>query len=240
VKKNGGKTLTLVDEGRFLELGFQSAKVKLNREKIMSSEAKLQLSASDAILARIIQAIPEPAIASTQEVFHDLMSCIIEQQIHYRSTKRIFLRMLQAASLDTLTLDNFPAFEEISLSEAKLSLEKYEAVLRVLDYWQANPIHWQFLSDDEVREKLAAIKGIGPWTIDMILLYNLQRPGIFPVEDFHLKQIMVTVYGLNPAAQLKAQMLAVAKEWGEHTSLAVKYLLAWKEQNKKLVKDYTL
>jgi DNA-3-methyladenine glycosylase II len=43
----------------------------------------------------------------------------------------------------------------------------------------------------------------------------------------------VKLYGLNPNAKLKAQMLDVAEAWGEHKSLAVRYLLAWKEYNKK-------
>ena len=63
----------------------------------------------------------------------------------------------------------------------------------------------------------------------MILLYTLQRPNIFPYDDFHLKQIMVSLYGLDGNAKLKAQMLEISEMWDKQKSLAVLYLLAYKK-----------
>jgi DNA-3-methyladenine glycosylase II len=195
--------------------------------------AEKYLSNADAQLKGIIEVIPKPEIISTNDVFNDLMSCILEQQIHYRSTKKIFQKMLQTAHIERLTIDNFPEFEKTAFANSKLAIGKFETVERIIDFFSANKINWALLSDDEVIEKLSSIKGIGKWTIDMILLYTLKRPDVFPCDDFHLKEIMVKLYGLNPNVKLKAQMLDVAEAWGEHKSLAVKYLLAWKEFNKK-------
>ena len=141
-------------------------------------------------------------------------------------------KMLNTASLEILTPENFPQFEEKAFSSIKLSIGKYETILRITEFWNENKIVWQELNDKEVIEKLSSIKGIGKWTIDMILLYTLERPNVFPYDDFHLKEIMIKLYGLNPNVKLKAQMLDVSDAWGEHKSLAVKYLLAWKEFNK--------
>jgi DNA-3-methyladenine glycosylase II len=198
----------------------------------MKLDDKQLLSELDPILKEIISTIPEPKIVSTNDVFHDLLSCILEQQIHYRSTKRIFQKMLQTAHIERLTLDNFPEFEKTAFANSKLAVGKFETVERVIDFFSVNKINWTLLNDAEVIEKLSSIKGIGKWTIDMILLYTLERPDVFPYDDFHLKEIMVKLYGLNPNVKLKAQMLDVAEAWGEHKSLAVKYLLAWKEFNK--------
>ncbi len=195
--------------------------------------AEKYLSDADDQLKRIIEAIPKPEIVSTNDVFHDLMSCILEQQIHYRSTKKIFQKMLQSANIERLTLENFDAFGKSSFANVKLAVGKLETIERTIDFFNANKIDWTLLNDAEVAEKLSSIKGIGKWTIDMILLYTLQRPDVFPYDDFHLKEIMVKLYGLNPNVKLKAQMLDVAEAWGEHKSLAVKYLLVWKEFNKK-------
>jgi DNA-3-methyladenine glycosylase II len=191
------------------------------------------LSENDAVLKSIISTIPEPQIQSTNNVFHDLMSCILEQQIHYRSTKKIFQKMLNSASLEILTPENFAQFEEKAFSNIKLSIGKYETLLRIIEFWDENTIKWQGLNDEEVIEKLSSIKGIGKWTIDMILLYTLQRPNIFPFDDFHLKNIMIQLYGLDANVKLKAQMIEVSNAWGEHKSLAFRYLLAWKEFRKK-------
>jgi DNA-3-methyladenine glycosylase II len=198
----------------------------------MKKNAINQLQNADERLKNIIATIPEPTIVSTNDVFHDLMSCILEQQIHYRSTKRIFQKMLQAAHIERLTLDNFPEFEKTAFANSKLAIGKFETVERIVDFFTVNKINWALLNDAEVIEKLSFIKGIGKWTIDMILLYTLERPDVFPYDDFHLKEIMVKLYELNPNVKLKAQMLDISEVWGSHKSLAVKYLLAWKEFNK--------
>jgi DNA-3-methyladenine glycosylase II len=199
----------------------------------MKNQVTSQLQNADDVLKNIIGIVPEPTFETTNDVFHDLMSCILEQQIHYRSTKRIFQKMLQTANIERLTLDNFSEFEKTAFANSKLAIAKFETVERIVDFFTANKINWALLNDAEVVEKLSSIKGIGKWTIDMILLYTLERPDVFPYDDFHLKEIMVKLYGLNPNVKLKAQMLDVVEAWGEHKSLAVKYLLAWKEFNKK-------
>lgn len=191
-----------------------------------------QLAASDPVLERLIYQLPQPAIESTNNVFHDLMSCVLEQQIHYRSTKKIFQKMLQSAQIESLTPANFQLLEGTALVHAKLAQSKYETLERVLDFWEKTPTDWQELHDEEVRATLSSIKGIGSWTIDMILLYTLKRPAVFPSDDFHLKQIMVAHYQLEPKSKLKAQMLKISESWGEQKSLAVLYLLASKQFQK--------
>lgn len=190
------------------------------------------ISKQDPALAQIISEIQLPDINSTNNVFHDLMSCVLEQQIHYRSTKKIFQKMLEAAEIKEITPQNFGDFEDKAFEKYKLSVSKYETALRVIEFWENNPIDWQKLTDEEVREQLGSIKGIGNWTIDMILLYTLQRPNIIPLDDFHLKEVMCNVYDLNPKVKLKALMKEIATNWGEYKSTAVLYLFAWKAFNK--------
>ena len=192
------------------------------------------ISNVDNVLANIINTIELPIIETANNVFHDLIGCIIEQQIHYRSSKKIFQKMLEASSLEILTPLNFNQFEERGLSKYKLSISKFETLMKVLEFWSIHPdMKWQQLTDDEISKKLSTIKGIGNWTIEMILLYTLERPNVFPVDDYHLKQIMVSLYNLNPNVKLKSQMIEIAHHWGEHKSIAVKYLLSWKSFNQK-------
>ena len=198
----------------------------------MAVEPKEFLTKLDPILASIIAQIPESIIESTNDIFHDMLSCIIEQQIHYRSTKKIFKKALERAEIERVTLDNFHLLEEYSLPAIKLSINKYETLLAFVEYWNSNTLDFNNLSDEEVVSELSSIKGIGKWTIDMILLYALQRPNIFPYDDYHLKEIMVKLYGLNPNVKLKAQMIEISNAWQDHKSLAVKYLLAWKTHHK--------
>jgi len=69
--------------------------------------------------------------------------------------------------------------------------------------------------------------------VDMILLYTLQRPDVFPYDDFHLKQIMTSLYGLDSKLKLKAKMIEISEKWGNQKSLAVLYLLDWKNYQKR-------
>jgi DNA-3-methyladenine glycosylase II len=188
----------------------------------------------DPVIDKIVQQIPKPEIISTKDVFHDLMSCVLEQQIHYRSTKKTFEKMLNAAGIERLSPEDFPILEEKALKvDAKLSMGKYETMLSILDFWETHQLGWFAMDDNEVRTHLAQIKGIGKWTVDMVLMYTLQRPNVFPYDDFHLKQIMTNLYGLDPKVKLKAQMVEISEKWGDQKSLAVLYLLDWKNYQKR-------
>jgi DNA-3-methyladenine glycosylase II len=199
----------------------------------MRNTATQHLTQHDPALANVIAATPPPHVESTHDVFFDLMSCVLEQQIHYRSTKKTFQKMLDQAQLSTLSPDNFEVLERLALPHVTLSASKYETLAGILDLWRQQPaIEWAALSDDEVATRLSSIKGIGRWTIDMILLYTLGRPDVFPADDFHLKQIMVSLYGLDPQVRLRAQMLDVSRHWHPHASTAVLYLLEHKKTRK--------
>jgi DNA-3-methyladenine glycosylase II len=197
-------------------------------------EIEFVLAKNDPVLKEIIHQIPKPKIVSSKHVFHDLMSCVIEQQIHYRSTKKIFQKMLDQANIEILEPENFEQFETNALANAKLSIGKLGTITRVWAHFSEHSQKWSLLSDDEIIAELSLIKGIGKWTIDMILLYTLQRPNIFPSDDFHLKQIMVALYQLDEKVKLKAQMTSVSEKWGNDKSLAVLYLLDWKKFKNKL------
>lgn len=193
-----------------------------------------KLRNADHVLKNVIDSISLSQFTPTKNVFHDLLSCIIEQQIHYRSTKKIFHNLLAKSEIEQLTPENFHIFEEKALQFTKISMNKQETIVKILEHWSQNKIDYFALSDDEIRTVFSSIKGVGKWTMDMILMYSLERPNIFPYDDFHLKQIMVNLYGLNPNSKLKSQMCEIAEKWEPHSSLAVQYLLARKSENKKL------
>jgi len=187
---------------------------------------------ADEVMKGVAKAYPIRLRPSTQNIFHDLMSCIIEQQIHYRSSKNVFAYLLQEAGVEEATPDNFDLIEP-ALQNRNLSAAKLEAVVATLDFFLYNDIPWETLSDEAVRETLSHIPGVGGWTVDMLLLYTLRRPDIFPVDDYHLKQIMVKLYALDPKRQLRQKMLERAAVWAGHRSLGTLHLLAWKDANLK-------
>ncbi|MEM8601075.1 MAG: hypothetical protein AAGF99_14240 [Bacteroidota bacterium] len=192
---------------------------------------------SDPVLARLEQTVPLPPHESTGEVFHDLVSCLVEQQIHYRSTKHVFARALERAGLVRVTPTTFGAFESEGLADIPLSRQKREALASTTAFFQEHPdIEWAALSDGDVRATLKQFRGVGIWTIDMVLLFTLERPDVFPVDDYHLKQIMGTLYGIEPGKGQKRRMKDVAEAWRPERSRAVRLLLAWKEWQRELTR----
>lgn len=199
----------------------------------MNLEIKEYLSSQDPILAEVIEKVKLPDLQSSGDVFHDLMSCIIEQQIHYRSSKKQFQKLLTQAGLKRLTLENFTIFEKKALSSLKLSMRKLETMERVLGFFHENKPKWQEMQDAEIRNLFTTLKGIGPWTVDMLLLYTLRRPDVFSADDFHIKQIMTQVYEIESKSKLKARLLEIAEHWTPYRSYGTRYLLAYKEALKK-------
>lgn len=185
------------------------------------------LISKDEVLKKVIPQVELEPFVSTKNVFHDLLSCTIEQQIHYRSTKKIFKKLLTKAGLENLTPENFNLFEEKSLTDVKLSMQKIETLNNVLLFFESNNHDWISLSNQEVRNQLSSIKGIGDWTIDMILLYTLERDDVFPVLDFHLKKIMMEEYSITN--KVKRSMIEIASAWKPYASFATRYLLAYKK-----------
>ncbi|NLR93479.1 DNA-3-methyladenine glycosylase family protein [Flammeovirga agarivorans] len=200
----------------------------------MIVEGKKFLMRCDPVLQKIIPIVNDPIICTTNNVFNDLLSCVIEQQIHYRSTKKQFKKLLDKADLQELTPENFSIFEDQALKDAKLSERKFSTIANVIEFWTENNIPWHQCSDEEVVHELSKIKGIGKWSIDMILLYTLNRPNIFSLDDFHIKQIMTSLYQLDSKSRLKAQMKTIIDHWHPHQSTAFLYLLEWKKANKEL------
>lgn len=184
----------------------------------------------DSVLKTLIESLDFPEIDRTNNIFHDLMSCLIEQQIHYRSTKKIFEKVLNQAKVEEVTLDNFYKLEESNFGGVKLSISKYKRIQSVILFFSQNDIDWNKLSNERIHELLGSIKGIGPKTIDMILLYSLGREDIFISDDYHIKQIAPTLYSLNSEAKLTTQISEIASRWSPYKSYSFLYLLEFKRK----------
>lgn len=77
------------------------------------------------------------------------------------------------------------------------------------------------LDDDEAVGCLTAVRGIGPWSVHMLLMFRLGRPDVFPVGDYGVQQGFKRVFGGEPT---KARMLARAERWRPHRTMASWYL----------------
>ena len=198
----------------------------------MQKEIISYLVKHDPVMKQVTEDVVWPEIASTQNVFYDLIGCVIEQQIHYRSSRKVFAKLLAKASLKELSPDNFEVLEEKALNDLKLSMKKYETLAEVVDFFLGHSPDWANMSDKEVSKTLGAFPGVGQWTVDMILLYTLERPDIFPASDYHLRLVMQQLYGIG-SKRITKEMKKIAGSWSPYQSYGTKYLLAWKQTHKQ-------
>jgi DNA-3-methyladenine glycosylase II len=195
----------------------------------------------DPILAQIIAETPAIRIpdltapAPANELYLGLLESIVSQQISVKAADAIFARFLalfpdndpQAALLLLKTTEE--------LRSAGLSFQKIKYLQSVAEFSLANPMdraHLSAMTDEEIVQYLIPIKGVGRWTVEMLLMFTLDRPDVMPIDDLIIRQKMIRSYpeetdGLTGKALHKA-LLAIAEPWRPYRTTASRYLWRWK------------
>jgi DNA-3-methyladenine glycosylase II len=79
------------------------------------------------------------------------------------------------------------------------------------------------MSDEEILEVLDEVKGIGPWTVHMFLIFTLGRPNVLPVDDYGIRTSVQRVYGLTELPR-RAEIAKLAEKWRPYSTVASLYL----------------
>ena len=93
------------------------------------------------------------------------------------------------------------------------------------------------MSNEELIKYLSQIKGVGLWTVEMILMFTLGREDVFAVDDLGIQQAICKLYKIDATDKkaMKEKMLAVSKKWSPYRTYACRYLWGWKDE--KVIKD---
>lgn len=163
-----------------------------------------------------------------EDKFLDLVEIITGQQLSIRSAKAIFDRFLgfystparriggPAALLDT------PDEKLRSLGYSTPKIRYLKNLSLSLANGQLNLDTVDQLSDDEIKKQLIQIKGIGPWTIEMFLIFSLNRPDVFSLGDLGLRTAIEKLYGIN--RNDKQKILELSRTWSPQRTLASRLL----------------
>jgi DNA-3-methyladenine glycosylase II len=149
-----------------------------------------------------------------------LCNLIIEQQISFKAAitiKKKFANLIKSFSnKEIIKLDN-DTIKSIGLSYRKVSYIK-----NILRFFEEEKIEFNKLNDEGITKKLCSIKGIGPWTAEMFLLFIFHRPDIFSFGDIALINSVKKNYGIENTSEIKKLTLI----WKPYRSIAS--LLLWK------------
>lgn len=190
------------------------------------------LKKSDPILRAIIERIGPCRMEYGPPEFHSLAEAIIYQQLNGKAAIVIFKRFaalagepLTAAGILKLTDEQM---RSVGLSKQKSSYLRDMAERAMTGQLDFRKLHE--LSDEEVIKHLTQVKGVGPWTAQMFLMFTLRRPNILPTGDFGVQMAIKKLYNKRKIPK-PAQMEKLAKAWEPYRSIACWYL--WKSMDVK-------
>jgi len=164
------------------------------------------------------------------DVYRALLNSIVSQQLSVKVVEVIWRRF------EDLFVGGYPkakellAMEDVLLRNAGLSRAKTQYLKNVAAFALENDMSFDYLyekTDEEIIEYFTVIKGVGKWTVQMILMFPMDRLNVFPVDDLGIQQRMMALYNIDVEKKiLKPTLLEIADSWQPYRSLACKYL--WK------------
>jgi len=193
--------------------------------------ARRALMRRDPVLAAIIRKHGACGIKTGREsdIFCGLVEAIVSQQLSTRAAATIYgrLRALMpddgAPTPDALLPLSDDALRGVGLSRQKTAYMR-DLSRKVLD-GTVKTDALAAMTDEEIIAELTKIKGIGRWTVEMILIFRLARPDVLPVGDLGIVKAIQRAYGLRKIPDVK-RMQKIAEPWRPYRSVASWYLWA--------------
>ena len=191
--------------------------------------AAAALAASDRRLRRLIERVGPPTIPSepAQTLFAALARSIVYQQLSGRAAATIHGRMLALFPRRRITPSGILALRTAQLRGAGLSAAKTAALqdlaVKTLDGTMPTLPQVRRMPDDELVDRLTQVRGIGRWTVEMLLIFRLGRPDVLPVTDLGVRKGFAIVYGLDELPDA-AEMAERAECWRPWRSVGSWYM----------------
>jgi DNA-3-methyladenine glycosylase II len=193
----------------------------------------------DKQLKKII-ALQQPCLLTKRSgVWLQLCSSIMSQQLSTKVAEVIFNRFLhlypkQKPTLQLVIDTPFETLRSIGLSYAKTNYVKNVCAFFVKE--KITDARLGKMSNEELIQYLTQIKGVGQWTVEMILMFTLGREDVFAVDDLAIQQSIAKLYNIDTTDKkaLKAKMVAIAAAWSPYRTYACRYLWGWKDKAPEL------
>lgn len=196
----------------------------------MNQPALQHLRRADRILAGVIKKVGPCPLAPRRGVppYQALVKSVTYQQLNGKAAETIFRRMLALfpgkkfpAPADMVAAPD-EKLRSAGLSRAKTAAIK-DIAAKTIDGLVPPRRAIAKMSDAEIIEQLTTIRGVGPWTVEMLLMFTLGRPDVLPATDYGVRSGFARVYGWKALPSPK-ELLAHGERWRPHRSVAAWYL----------------
>jgi DNA-3-methyladenine glycosylase II len=187
-------------------------------------DAKLELMKRDRIMRKLIPQFGDLHLIGRGEAFTTLARSIVGQQISTRAAESVWQKLL--LSCPKCTPQQILKSGNEKLASCGLSKRKAEYIIDLAEHFKAKRVQadkWIEMDDEDIIADLVQIRGIGRWTAEMFLIFNLLRPNVLPLDDLGLlKGISLNYFSGEPVSRSDAR--EVAANWEPWRTVATWYL----------------
>jgi DNA-3-methyladenine glycosylase II len=187
-------------------------------------QARRSLARRDPVMSSIIRSRPRVYLARRGEPFLTLARAIVGQQISVKAAQSVWDRVVLCVG--EVTPKKILSKPRPQLRACGLSDRKTEYIADLAQHFADGSIHarrWPEMSDEEIIAELVQVRGIGRWTAEMFLIFNLLRPDVFPLDDLGLQRGIQLAYFKKRAVSLRT-MRKLGESWRPWRSVATWYL----------------
>ncbi|CAM3683748.1 DNA-3-methyladenine glycosylase family protein [Polynucleobacter antarcticus] len=188
-------------------------------------QACAELMKHDRILKKLIPKIGVGFLVTRGDAFSTLARSIVGQQISVAAAQSVWNKVLLALK-KKVTPKNILGVSVEELRAAGLSGRKAEYIRDLAEHFDSGRLHanqWKGMDDEVIIKELSAIRGIGRWTAEMFLMFNMVRPNILPLDDAGLiKAISLNYFSGEPVSRHEAR--EVAANWAPWCTVATWYM----------------
>ena len=168
-----------------------------------------------------------------------LMSSIMSQQLSTQVAKVIFHRFLKLYNGEEPTPQQVLATGTETLRAIGLSYAKIKYIHNVASFCIENKIDDTLLlamDNEDIITLLTQIKGVGRWTVEMLLMFALGREDVFAVDDLGVQNAMKKIYNIKTEnkKELKEKMLKISARWKPYRTYACLHLWKWKDNKQEV------
>jgi DNA-3-methyladenine glycosylase II len=186
--------------------------------------AKRALARKDPVMSSIMKTHKGIHLIKRGEPFLTLARAIVGQQISVKAAQSVWDRVVACAG--AVTPEGILLKKPTELRACGLSDRKTEYIVDLARRFAEGLVHpyrWEEMSDEEVIADLVQVRGIGRWTAEMFLIFNLLRPDVFPLDDLGLQKGIRVSYFKGRKVSL-ARMRKLGESWRPWRSVATWYL----------------
>ncbi len=194
----------------------------------MDIKLALEKLNQDSKMKKLVKDYGLPDFEPQDDYFKSLMRSIVFQQLSGKVAKIIYQRLISLLPSNKIIPSEVLTLTNEEMRQVGLSSQKINYIKNLANYFDTNLFNSnkvEKMSNEEISKELIQIKGIGQWTVDMFLMFTLNRPDVMPYSDLGIQKGMKTLFDLDKLPT-KEKMEALSIKWKPYRTIACWYL--WK------------